>query len=173
MNIEIQFTGKRLLAFGREIPATCEVRNEQNGERKANQVVRTMGQTTPHGLAYYPRQFPPGMWEITRSVEMGKDSEYWPVFIDTAAWQMLRVWEVDEKGHYDKPLMRYVKGRGYGIHHARWNPGPGMVPSRTTLGCINILNPDDAQWLGDEVHQAFGLRQRVWVNVPSWKDWEV
>ena len=171
----IQFTGKELLAFGRKLPATCVVRNELNGWRKNNQVVITMGQTVPHGLPYYPRQFPPGEWEITRVADCakdGEDAEYWPVWMDTNATQLVRIWELDEEGNYYGPLYKWVPGHGYGIHHARYSKDGEMVDSNTTIGCINILDPENARWLGDEIREAVGMRQRMHINVPPWKEWQ-
>lgn len=166
----IQFTGKELLAFGRSLPATCVVRNEMNGWRKPDQVVYTKGQTTPHGVAYYPRRFPAGTWELIRVVDMPKNTEYWPVYIDTNATQTIRAWEVEE-GKYVRPKYQWIRGKGYGIHHARYKKGDDMVKSNTTLGCINILSPDDALWLGKEVREAMGMRQRVFIKVPPWNKW--
>ena len=171
----IQFTGSKLLAFGREIPATCVVRNELNGWRKRDQVVITQGQTVPNGLAHYPRQFPPGEWEITRVADCakdGEDAEFWPVWMDTNAWQMVRIWNLDEEGNYYGPTFRWVTGRGYGIHHARYSKDGILVPSNTTHGCINATLPDDAQWLGDETRTAKGLQHRVYIKVPPWAEWE-
>ena len=167
----IQFTGRELLAFGRASPATCIVRNELNGWRKRDQVVMTMGQTTPPGLAYYPRQFPPGEWEIVREVAMPQDSEYWPVWIDTAARQRLREWET-ERGEYYRPVMRWFEGRGYGIHHARYEKNGEMVRSNTTLGCINIESPDDARRIGEEIRTAFDMKHQIYIQVPKWNAWK-
>lgn len=171
----IQFTGRELLAFGKCIPADCVVRNELNGWRKADQVVVTMGQTVPHGLPYQPRPMPPGVHDITRvtdCAEDGPEAAYWPVFIDTSAVQRVRVWDIDEEGNYYGPLYKWVTGRGYGIHHARYLKDGQMVPSNTTLGCINIASPDDAEWLADEIRCAVGVRKHVYINVPPWKKWE-
>ena len=167
----LPFTGREFFAFGRTIPATCVVRTEVNGWRKRHEVVLTGGQTTPHGVAYYPRQFPPGEWEITRVVDMGADTAYWPVFMDTAATQTLRVWDTDENGYYS-PKMKWITGRGYGIHHARYSKDGVMVKSNTTLGCINIASPGDAEWLGEQIRGAIGMRQRVYIDVPKWADWK-
>lgn len=167
----IQFTGSELLAFGRKLPATCVVRNELNGWRKRDQVVLTAGQTTPHGLAYQPRMFPPGEWEVTRVVDMSQDTEFWPVFIDTDANQMLRIWNIED-GKYYGPAMKWVTGWGYGIHHARYSKLGEYVPSNTTLGCINVLSPDDASWLGMEVRNAKDMKCRVDIKVPPWNEWK-
>lgn len=153
----IQFNGKEIAAFHRKIEATCLVRTRENGEREADQIVKTLGQTTPRGLPYDPRPFPPGTWEITRVADMGDDTEYAPVFIDTGATQILNAWELDEEGDYLRATKQRFIGRGYGIHHARWNPGGGLVPSRTTLGCLNIIEPDNAAWLGRKVREAWEM----------------
>ena len=163
----IRFTGDTLRAFGREIAATCEVRNEVNRQRSPNQVVITMGQTKPHGVPYQPRRFPPGRWTINGAHAMKSDTGYWPVFIDTNAHQRVRVWDLDEEGNYYGPKMQWITGWGYGIHHARWRNAGQLAPSRTTLGCINILDPDDAEWLGDEVREA----GKVTIDIPPWDLW--
>jgi len=167
----MHFTGTTLKAFGREIPATCVVRHEINGWRRPGQVVKTRGQTVPHGLAYYPRPFPPGAWEVTRVEDMGARSPFWPVFIDTNATQRLTVWDLDENGHYKSATNRQITGRGYAIHHARYRKGDELVPSNTTLGCINILDPTDASWLAEEICVAFGFKYSVWLHVPAWSEW--
>ncbi len=167
----IQFTGRELLAFGRSLAASCIVRNELNKWRKSDQVVITLGQTTPHGLPYYPRQFPPGEHQITRVADCAKDGDdaaYWPVFMDTDATQMVRIWSLDDDGNYYGPTYRWIRGWGYGIHHARYSKAGQMVTSKTTLGCINILSSDDAQWLGQEVREATG---RVYIDIPPWNKW--
>lgn len=167
----IQFTGSELLVLGKTISATCVVRNELNEWRKSNQVVYTGGQTNPNGLPYQPRQFPPGKHEITRIVDCGEDSVYWPVFLDTDAVQKVKVWKLDDKGEYLSPMIRYVQGKGYGIHHARYKKGGELVPSNTTLGCINVKSPDDMEWLSEKIKEYFGLRQRVYIDIPPWKEW--
>ena len=164
----VRFTGDTLWAFDRRIDATCEVRNELNRQRRPDQVVITMGQTVPYGIPYQPRRFPPGRWLITGVADMGKDTEYWPVYMDTNATQQVRVWDLDEEGNYYGPKMKWITGKGYGIHHARWSNAGQLVPSRTTLGCINILSPDDAVWLSDEVRKA----GKVYVDVPPWSLWK-
>jgi len=170
----LQFTGREILAFGRALPSTCVVRNEENHWRKSDEVVVTRGQTVPHGLPYQPRRFPPGEWEITAVVDCqktGDDAEYWPVWMDTNATQTVRIWDLDEEGNYYSPKFRWVTGKGYGIHHARYSKADQMVPSNTTLGCINIASSDDAQWLGDRIEEAVGMRQRVYIDVPPWNKW--
>lgn len=168
----IRFTGRSLLGWGVEIDATCIVRNEENGYRKPGQVVRTMGSTTPHGLAYQPRPFPAGTWSVTDIVDMSMDTVYWPRWIATDAHQELTVWDVDEQGRYLAPTDDTVIGKGYGLHHARYWKGTELVPSGSTLGCINILDPADAEWLATEIRAAVGNRLHVCLYVPPWDEWE-
>lgn len=168
----IKFTGSKLIAWGRELPATCIVRNEENGWREPWQVIYTMGSTTPHGLPYQPRPFPSGTWDITEVADMPLDSVYWPVWIDTEATQELTVWDLDDEEMYRKPTKRTIVGKGYGLHHARYKKGARLVPSNTTLGCINILQPEDAQWLGRRIRQAMGYKLHVMLEVPEWDQWE-
>lgn len=169
----VTFTGRTLEAWGRSINATCVVRNDLNGWRKPDQVVRTFASTVPHGLPYQPRPFPPGLWEITRVADMGSETVYWPVYVDTEATQELPIWELDDRGRYLVPSDYTVTGRGYGIHHARYEVNETLISSSTTLGCINILSPDDAQWFGDEIRKALGYRLHVFLEVPEWDQWEV
>jgi len=171
----IRFTGRKLTGMGVAIPATCIVRNELNGSRHANEIVRTRGQTLPNDVPYQPRPFPPGQHDITRILdcaEDGEDADFWPVFIDTDATQELPVWKLKDE-LYVHPTTKIFMGRGYGIHHARYRKGGLMVRSNTTLGCINITDPDDAQRLAVEIREAMGMRQRVCIEIPPWQDWEV
>lgn len=168
----IRFTGSRIVAWGREIDATCIVRNEVNGWRQPWQVVRTMGSTRPHGLAYQPRRFPAGTHEITRVLDASPESVYWPYFVDTDATQELHAWELDIQGMYVKPMSQTFTARGYGIHHARYHKNKRLVPSNTTLGCINIIDPEDAEWFGEQIREALGHRLHVLLDVLRWESWE-
>jgi len=167
----LTFDGRELKGLSKKIEATCLVRNELNGWRRKDQVVYSMGQTVPHGVAYYPRPFPPGTWEITRIVPMGQNTEYWPVFLDTSAVQEVTSWSVKD-GQYHKPEGK-LTGKGYGIHHARYLKGSEYVFSNTTLGCINVVEPDIMQWLADEVATAFDYKMKVYVKVLDWGDWKL
>lgn len=173
MSAIITFTGRELTGMGKAIPTNCVVRNERNGYRHADEIVRTMGQTTPHGIPYQPRQFPPGRWEITRVADCaadGEDAAYWPVWIDTSAVQELLEWKLKD-GLYYRATSRAFIGRGYGIHHARYSKAGLMVRSNTTLGCLNVLDPDDMFRLAMEIREAMSMQQGVFVDVPDWEDW--
>lgn len=174
--IELEFTGKKLRGFDGAVPATCIVRNDLNGWRKPNQVLRELDghvKTDGTGTPYQPRQFPAGRWEITEVVWMPVDSLYWPVFIRTNAHQRLQYWALDEKGNYDHPTGKSFRGTGYALHYARVKSESGPVPSQTTLGCLNIPAPNDVEWIGEQLAEAMGQRVRVYVNVPPWDTWEV
>ncbi len=169
----IEFTGAAILAFGREIAAKCIVRNEENGWRGPAQVVRTFGNTTPHGLAYQPRPFPPGEWNITTAYAKADSAETWPWFVATDAWQNLELWDLDERGRYLKPTGQTIVGRDYGAHYARYRTLTGLlVPSNTTLGCLNILDLGDARWFGSTVRSHLGLGTALKLIVPEWDQWE-
>jgi hypothetical protein len=168
----IRFTGKRLIAWGEELDATCIVRNEVNGWREPWQVVYTMGSTRPHHLPYQPRPFPPGTHDITDIADMPLDSVYWPTWIGTDATQELTEWELDDEDMYRRPKRYTIIGQGYGLHHARYKKGRQLKASTTTLGCINILSPDDAKWLGQQIREAMAYKLSVFLDVPEWEEWE-
>lgn len=184
--IDLVFTGQRIVSpFGDDIEATCVVRNELNGRRMGpgNVLYELGGSPTSKNREgakpYQPRPFPCGRWQIGEVVWEDDDSIYAPVFIRTNAHQMLNYWELDEDGHYLRKLTHKVggedvewrfDGKGYGIHHARFGSPP--IPSSTTLGCINILNPDNAKWLGMHLREAMHEREHVFITVPSWEVWE-
>lgn len=170
--IFLRFTGRELAGFGRSIPTTCKVRNELNGERSATQVVYTMGSTHPWGLAYQPRPFPPGVWEINDVAPMDSSSEYWPYWLGTDARAEYPEWSV-VNGHYHEKLERTFTARGFGFHHARYLFRGDLVASRTTLGCGNILDPEDARWLGEEAQEAMRAGWHMEVMIPPWDTWKL
>jgi hypothetical protein len=116
---------------------SCEVRNELNGRRGGQDVVTTI----PDNLPYMPRRFPAGRWKIGTPVK--KTSPYTkPWFIPTDAWQMVSVWLLDENGFYDVKSNREIKDTAYGLHASN---------SRTTLGCLKIMDIADVEWLAREI----------------------
>ena len=169
-----RFTGRALHAFGESIACTSLVRNEENRQRGPGELIRTFGSTHPHGMPYQPRPFPPGVWAVTSVTHYGIDSPYWPAFIATEAFQILPAWQLNRDGEYLQALPgRTFVGRGYGFHHARFRDARGrLVPSRTTLGCGNILEPNDNRWLAQEATAAMSRGWRIAVHIPQWDEWE-
>ncbi|HSW65345.1 MAG TPA: hypothetical protein VLH56_18860 [Dissulfurispiraceae bacterium] len=140
--------------------ATNEVRNELNGRRRlhdSKEVVKAVvnGQWGP---PYMPRQFPLGVWNVLKVAQKGRDTEFWPVRIETDATQMVHAWELDAKGGYASERPVLVEDSGYHLH---W------TPSKTTLGCIRIGG--DASWemidLADVVWDALKAGDKVQLIV--------
>ena len=174
----LHFTGTEIQAFDRELPASCLVRNELNGWRRPDQVLFEKDGHVVHSdvdgaRAYQPRPFPPGRWRVTGATGKARDSVYWPVFITTDAWQWLEYWSLDSEGRYDKPTGERFRGYGYGLHYARLKSGEGLIASRTTLGCQNILSFINAEWLGDRITLEFGAGTLIYIEVPPWDQWKV
>lgn len=176
--VGITFTGKEIRGLGDPIPATCIVRNEVNGWRKRDQIVRTTRGTAPWapGVAYQPRPFPPGTWRVNGVYKMAQDSVFWPYFINTEAVQTLNQWSTRfnaelARTEYHKRLDVEFEGLGYGIHHARYNNGTGLVRSRTTLGCINITDPADVVRLAEQL-KDIRYHEDVVIIIPPWEHWE-
>lgn len=142
--ITLKFDHKQnvLEAFGRSIPATCDVRNELNGRRHEDQVVYTI----PGKAAYQPRKFPKGLWKIGRP-EPRTDKYLAPYFIPTDAWQEVTVWEIKNENDIEKyvrPTIRKEIDRAYGLHYST---------SNTTSGCIRIGSEADLLWLVAQIKQ--------------------
>ena len=174
--ITLRFTGNKLLAFGVQIPATCIVRRVQDGTRGVGEVLRELNGhvSTEDGTPYMPDRFPAGAWEITGVISKGRDTYYWPVYLRTNAHQTLEYWDVNRKGEYTKPNGKTFEGYGYGLHYARYKDKrtKKLVHSNTTLGCINILDPERASWLGKMIEEEIGARERVYLHVPPHDQWE-
>lgn len=143
-------TGK-MKAFGQEIDISCVVRNEVNGWRKKDQIVKSI----PANRPIMPRQFPKGTWAI--SMPLPRDTPYLaPYFIPTDAWQFLPVWSLDGQGHYDKPTDTMTKDSGYGLHYSE---------SNSTQGCIKIMTMTDLLWLVTRIKNALDAKERVVLTV--------
>ncbi|MDR3019885.1 MAG: hypothetical protein LBU66_03160 [Treponema sp.] len=128
--------GKLILNDYVRFEITCRVRTVKNGDRKKSEVICTI----PQGYPYDPMTFPKGSWKVT-GVEWQKDykfdySVYGPVKIRTDAWQWAKIWELDEKGCYLKERGDEIQDYGYLLHYST---------SSTTLGCIRIASPQDAE----------------------------
>jgi hypothetical protein len=139
-----------LEAFGRVLPCLCDVRNEINGRRQADQVAYSMPDKKP----YQPRVFPVGLWQVSTPTE--KDDPYLaPWFIPTNACQKLPVWDL-KNGKYYKPTEEKINDWGYGLHYST---------STTTLGCIKIINLKDLEWLVSEIQIAIINKKDVFLEV--------
>jgi hypothetical protein len=141
-------------------PISNLVRTLKDGSRKSCEVVRTI----PHGLPYDPMPFPAGLWHIT-GVEWQKDSggkavfdynTYGPVKIRTDAWQWVKVWELDEEGDYLRERGDEVMDYGYLLHYSVFN---------TTLGCIKLASPKDAELLAKIIEEFLGSGKPVELEV--------
>lgn len=176
--IHLHFTGRVVSGFGRQTPTTCLVRTvDGNGWRQRDQVLyelhgRPSTKRMKGARAYMPRPFPPGTWDIIDVVPMGKDTLYYPVFIKTTARQKLDYWTLDGNEHYLEPSGEQFTGGGYADHYARVWSGGRLVPSNTTLGCLNTLDPDDARWLASKTLGAWHEGETVAFVVPPWDEWE-
>jgi hypothetical protein len=104
---------------------------------------------------YMPREFPKGKWKIT-GIEWTNDPDFAPVKIKTDATQLVHLWTTDKSGGYDTQTSEVVRDSGYYFHHSIFN---------TTLGCIKILNEDDAINIATEIETALAAGEHVAVEV--------
>jgi len=139
-----------LFAFGRVLACSCDVRNEVNGRRHADQIVYSIPDKKP----YQPRQFPKGTWRIFAPVER-TDPYLAPWFIPCDAFQDLPVWELKD-GKYHHATEEKTRDRGYGLHFST---------SGTTLGCIKINSKDDLVWLVGKIFGILSFGDEVTLEV--------
>lgn len=137
-------------AFGRAIKCSCWVRNLENGQRRKTEIVYSI----PTAKPYSPQVFPTGLWEIGE-IEPKTDEYLAPYFINTDAFQMVRVWEVAD-GRYVKPTDIWVKDKEYGIHFST---------SPTTLGCIKIMEEPDLVWLVEKIQESSKNSEKIFIDV--------
>jgi hypothetical protein len=140
----------------RIIPISCNVRNELNHRRRADEVVLSM----PSGKPYYPRQFPLGIWKVLEVRDRKNDPYRAPYFIATTAHQEVEVWSVIDgpngKSQYNVPTGEMTEDREYGLH---------CSTSPTTTGCIKIANLVDLLELVNLIHNAEILHEKVFLEV--------
>jgi hypothetical protein len=148
--MKFRLSGNALYAFGRMIEASCDVRNELNGRRKADEIVRTI----PGDYPYYPRQFPVGKHIIT-GCHPRTQPDRAPYFIATAATRQVEVWELED-GKYAKPSGVFVRDEAYGLHASVF---------KTTLGCIKIHKEVDVIWLVGMIRDTMEAGGKVWLEV--------
>lgn len=136
--------------------ATCDVRNEINGRRKPNQIVKTYPITSSLGrLPYMPRRFPTGLWRVKPPI-WTDDIDYAPVKIPTDAMRRVLLWDV-KSGKYTIPNGQHQDDAFYHLHFAR--------DSKTTLGCIRLHSAEDAEDIAKLVEWYQGKGQEVWLEV--------
>jgi hypothetical protein len=137
-------------------PISNKVRTLKDGTRSSSEVIRSI----PGNLPYDPMPFPAGLWRIT-GIEWQKDRNgkaafdygvYGPAKIRTDAWQWVRVWELDRDGDYLRERGDEVKDHGYLLHYS---------VSKTTLGCIRLANPKDAEAFAQLIEKALEKGEKV------------
>ena len=137
-------------------PITNKVRSLRDGTRASYEVIRSI----PDNQPYDPRSFPKGLWNITGvewQREKGFDrNTYGPVKIRTDAWQMVNVWRLDENGDYCDETERRTKDTGYLLHYST---------SGTTLGCIRLASPQDAETIARIIQRLFDQSDSVQLEV--------
>jgi len=162
MTSQIKFnrlTGE-FIAFDKAISVTNVVRNElgkSNNFRALNEVVYSEALDGKKGPAYYPRTFPSGNWLIKNIIDHPdqiRDAYLYPFFIATNAHQLVQTREVVD-GKYAE-IDGLVEDYGYGIHHST---------SRTTLGCIKVIEETDLRWLVDQIKASWHNNEVVRMEV--------
>jgi len=133
-----------------------KIRTLKDGTRTSNEVIYSI----PDNLPYDPQPFPKGLWNIT-GLDWQKEKKfdldtYGPVKIRTDARQWVNVWELDGDGDYKKETSQKVMDHGYLLHYSK---------SSTTLGCIRINSPENAEALATLIQQRMGSGERVELEV--------
>ena len=147
-----------------EIEATCDARNELNGDRPLHdpddrgKVILAMN-TDPHtSPPVMPRQFPNGTWNVGKPVQRSNPYNKYlaPFYIPTDAEQLLDIWKLDEDGGYDHPIGRKIIDMYYGLHFST---------SSTTVGCIRIHKENDLLWLVEHINGSFVSKDEIIISV--------
>lgn len=149
-----------IIENGKTFRADCQVRNEINGERMADQVVQTYEKNGVR-RPYMPRTIPSGLWKITEVVWIDDESsEYWPVLVRTDAKRYVYLWQL-HNGRYIHRTNSFAVDLGYHMHHARYNGSR----SRTTHGCINFWTPEIAIDFAETVEPELKADRLVTLEV--------
>jgi len=150
---------KGVMTCGPEIiMCTSVVRNELNSRRKLHDprdVVRAIVDDKYSG-PYMPRPFPLGMWHIF-GYDMTHDVNYAPIKFFTNAHQLVELWDLDDRGGYDKPSGETVDDTSYWLHFAR--------DSKTTLGCGRLGSAYEARVLQKIVDSAKARGELIELEV--------
>ena len=146
-----------ILRIGEGIfPITNKVRSLRDGTRASYEVIRSI----PGNLPYDPQPFPYGLWNIIGidwQKEKGFDPRtYGPVKIRTDAGRLVNVWELDKDGDYLKETAKQVRDEAYWLHYS---------VSSTTLGCIRIASPADAESIARIVQRLLSQGETVQMEV--------
>jgi len=136
------------------LPASCKVRHELNRQRKPDQIVYTIP-VEGKAEAYYPRQFPGGIFSITEVIYTD-DKTYAPVKIKTTATRKVFTWELDNEKEYWYPSGRIQEDTSYWLHYTE---------SITTLGCIRIHSKPDALALAKIVERELKTGEKIYLEV--------
>jgi len=145
-----------LLINGAVFAISCKVRTLWDGTRRRDEVVRSI----PDNRPYDPRPFPKGLWNVT-GIEWQRDKgfdprTYGPVKIRTDAWQEANIWVLDGDGDYELETGKKTRDEGYLLHYSA---------SATTLGCIRLSNPRDAEAIGATIERLLERGEAVQVEV--------
>jgi len=156
MKITADLSKRELSVNGAVFHITCNVRSLRDGKRQSWEVIRSI----PGSLPYDPRPFPKGLWDVT-GVEWQKEkgfdrNTYGPVKIRTNAWQAVNVWELDKDGDYLRETPRQVRDEGYLLHYSA---------SPTTLGCIRLASPADAEMAASVIQRVLERGEPVQLEV--------
>jgi len=156
MKITADLSKGALLINGAVFAVSCKVRTLRDGTRRSAEVVRSI----PDNLPYDPRPFPKGLWNVT-GIEWQRDKgfdprTYGPVKIRTDAWQEVNVWKLDADGDYLRETGLLVRDEGYLLHYSL---------SATTLGCIRLSNPGDAEAIGATIERVMAQKESVQLEV--------
>jgi hypothetical protein len=145
-----------LIVDGTVFSISNKIRTLKDGTRAIHEVVLSL----PGKMPYDPQPFPKGLWNITGiewQKEKGFDSTtYGPVKIRTDAWRWVNIWQLDEDGDYFKETGQSVKDHGYLLHYSQ---------SGTTLGCIRLASPKDAETIAGIIQRILDKDEEVTLEV--------
>jgi len=156
MKLTADLSKGTLAVDGAAFPISCNVRTLRNGTRESYDVTRSI----PADLPYDPQPFPKGVWNIT-GVEWQKEKgfnpkTYGPVKIRTDAWRIVNVWKLDKEGDYLRETEQQTRDEGYLLHYSA---------SATTLGCIRLASPADAETIAGIIQRLLEKREQVQMEV--------
>jgi hypothetical protein len=156
MKITADLTKGTLVFDGAVFNISCNVRTLREGTRASHEVVRSL----PDNLPYDPQRFPRGIWNVT-GVEWQKErgfdyNAYGPVKIRTDAYKWVNAWRLDGDGDYCIETDQAVKDFGYLLHYSK---------SSTTLGCIRLASPEDAETIAGVIQRVLSQGEKVELEV--------